>query len=61
MSRGAHCRPMTVAEEAQEYLAVVEAFRNEGCEPQWQPEWETPPPPPPVDPSRLGLPSQRRT
>jgi hypothetical protein len=29
---------MTLAEEAQLYLAVVEAFRAEGCEPHWQPE-----------------------
>jgi hypothetical protein len=29
---------MTVAEEAQRYLAVVEIFRAEGCEPQWRPE-----------------------
>jgi hypothetical protein len=30
---------MTVAEEAQRYLEVVEVFRREGCEPQWQAEW----------------------
>jgi hypothetical protein len=29
---------MTVAEEAQRYLAVVDAFRAEGCEPDWRPE-----------------------
>lgn len=29
---------MTLAEEAQQYLAVVEFFRREGCEPRWQPE-----------------------
>jgi hypothetical protein len=32
---------MTLAEEAQLYLEVVEVFRSEGCEPHWQPE---PPP-----------------
>ena len=30
---------MTVAEEAQRYLAVVEFFRREGREPHWRPEW----------------------
>jgi hypothetical protein len=29
---------MTLAEEAQQYLAVVDAFRAEGCEPAWRPE-----------------------
>ena len=29
---------MTLAEEAQQYLAVVDAFRAEGCEPDWRPE-----------------------
>ena len=29
---------MTVAEEAQLYLAVVEVFRALGCEPHWRPE-----------------------
>jgi hypothetical protein len=29
---------MTIAEEAQRYLAVVEVFRREGCEPHWRPE-----------------------
>jgi hypothetical protein len=29
---------MTLAEEAQRYLAVVDAFRAEGCEPDWRPE-----------------------
>lgn len=29
---------MTVAEEAQQYLEVVDAFRAEGCEPAWRPE-----------------------
>jgi hypothetical protein len=29
---------MTVAEEAQRYLAVVELFRAEGYEPHWRPE-----------------------
>jgi hypothetical protein len=29
---------MTVAEEAQRYLAVVEFFRAVGCEPHWRPE-----------------------
>jgi hypothetical protein len=29
---------MTVAEEAQLYLAVVEVFRAEGCEPHWRSE-----------------------
>jgi hypothetical protein len=27
-----------LAREAQRYLAVVEFFRREGCEPQWRPE-----------------------
>jgi hypothetical protein len=27
-----------LALEAQRYLAVVEAFRREGCEPHWRPE-----------------------
>ena len=30
---------MTVAEEAQRYLEVVEFFRAEGREPHWRPEW----------------------
>jgi hypothetical protein len=29
---------MTVSEEAQRYLAVVETFRAEGCEPHWRRE-----------------------
>jgi hypothetical protein len=29
---------MTLAEEAQRYLAVVDAFRAEGCEPEWRRE-----------------------
>lgn len=29
---------MTVADEAQQYLAVVEFFRALGCEPHWRPE-----------------------
>lgn len=29
---------MTLAEEAQRYLAVVDFFRREGCEPHWRPE-----------------------
>jgi hypothetical protein len=29
---------MTLAEEAQRYLAVVEVFRAEGYEPHWRPE-----------------------
>ena len=29
---------MTVAEEAQLYLGVVEVFRALGCEPHWRPE-----------------------
>jgi hypothetical protein len=29
---------MTLAEEAQLYLAVVEVFRREGCEPHWRAE-----------------------
>jgi hypothetical protein len=36
---------MTVAEEAQLYLAVVDVFRAEGHEPHWQPEWLVPPVP----------------
>ena len=34
---------MTLAEEAQRYLAVVEFFRAEGCEPHWRPEAAPPP------------------
>jgi hypothetical protein len=29
---------MTLAEEAQRYLAAVDAFRAEGCEPEWRSE-----------------------
>jgi len=29
---------MTLAEEAQRYLNVVETFRAEGCEPHWRRE-----------------------
>jgi hypothetical protein len=29
---------MTLAEEVQRYLAVVEFFRAEGCEPHWRSE-----------------------
>jgi hypothetical protein len=29
---------MTLAEEAQRYLAVVDFFRAQGCEPRWRPE-----------------------
>jgi hypothetical protein len=29
---------MTLAEEAQRYLAVVEFFRAQGSEPHWRPE-----------------------
>jgi hypothetical protein len=29
---------MTLAEEAQQYLGVVDAFRAEGYEPDWRPE-----------------------
>lgn len=29
---------MTLAQEAQRYLAVVEFFRAQGCEPHWRPE-----------------------
>jgi hypothetical protein len=29
---------MTLAQEAQRYLAVVEVFRHEGCEPYWERE-----------------------
>jgi hypothetical protein len=34
---------MTIVEEAQRYLAVVDVFRAEGCEPHWLPEWATAP------------------
>jgi hypothetical protein len=47
---------MTLADEAQLYLAVVEVFRAEGHEPHWSPEWLIPPPdprqPPPAEPRR---------
>jgi len=29
---------MTLAQEAQRYLAVIEVFRAEGCEPHWRRE-----------------------
>jgi len=29
---------MSLAEEAERYLAVVEFFRAQGCEPHWRPE-----------------------
>ena len=29
---------MSLAGEAQRYLAVVDTFRREGCEPRWRPE-----------------------
>ena len=32
---------MTLAAEAQRYLAVVEVFRAEGHEPHWRPERES--------------------
>lgn len=35
---------MTLAEEAQRYLAVVEVFRREGCEPHWRAEAAATPP-----------------
>jgi hypothetical protein len=35
---------MTLAEEAQRYLAVVEFFRAHGCEPQWRHETQANPP-----------------
>ena len=34
---------MTLAEEAQRYLHVVEVFRAEGHEPRWRPELVEPP------------------
>lgn len=34
---------MTLAEEAQLYLAAVDVFRAEGCEPHWRSEWLIPP------------------
>jgi len=33
-----HGGRMSLAEEAQRYLAVVEAFRASGCEPRWRAE-----------------------
>jgi hypothetical protein len=33
---------MTLAEEAQRYLAVVDFFRAEGCEPHWARETRSP-------------------
>jgi hypothetical protein len=35
---------MTIAEEAQRYLEVVEFFRSQGCEPHWRPEPRSGPP-----------------
>jgi hypothetical protein len=43
---------MTLADEAQLYLAVVVVFRAEGCEPRWRPE----PPPRPIAPEDGGGP-----
>jgi hypothetical protein len=37
---------MTLAEEAQRYLAVVEFFRAQGYEPHWRPERNDPNPRP---------------
>ena len=34
---------MTLADEAQRYLAVVEFFRAQGCEPHWEREPLPPP------------------
>jgi hypothetical protein len=31
----------TLAEEAARYLAVIDFFRREGCEPRWRPESES--------------------
>jgi hypothetical protein len=47
---------MSLAEEAQLYLAVVDAFRAEGCEPHWRPER----PMAPIQPPELGAPAQTR-
>ncbi|HEY6584017.1 MAG TPA: hypothetical protein VIZ29_04140 [Gaiellaceae bacterium] len=55
---------MTLADEAQLYLAVVEVFRAEGHEPHWQPEWLVPPVQrprsTPAKPLRLDRNKQRR-
>jgi hypothetical protein len=40
---------MTLAEEAQRYLAAVDFFRAQGCEPHWRPE-----------PQPAGSPNRRR-
>jgi hypothetical protein len=54
---------MTLAEEAQRYLAVVEVFRAEGREPQWLPEPAPPALKRPADvrDDRVRTPKQRRT
>jgi hypothetical protein len=44
---------MTLAEEAQRYLAVVEFFRAEGCEPHWRSEWPTERAQPSTSPARM--------
>lgn len=31
----------TLREEVERYLAAVDAFRAEGCELSWRPEWPT--------------------
>lgn len=43
---------MTLAEEAQRYLAVVETFRAGGCEPHWRRETS-------LDRGQLSNPSRR--
>lgn len=50
---------MTLAEEAQLYLEVVEAFRAEGCEPHWRPEQTAPPVSRPSSVPELVLPARR--
>ena len=51
---------MTLADEAQLYLAVVEVFRAEGHEPQWRPEWLVPPTPRSQPETKAGRHKQRR-
>jgi hypothetical protein len=49
---------MTLAEEAQRYLAVVEFFRREGCEPRWAREAAPPAVVPTVD-SKKAMPHEK--
>ena len=51
---------MTLADEAQRYLEVVDVFRAEGHEPHWRPEWLVPPTPRSQAKTKAGRDKQRR-